>query len=202
VADIERRGKLLSTGFLGTPYSLDVLAEAGHDRLVYDLLLRTAYPSWGYMIAHNATTIWERWNGDVGSRVMNSFNHYALGGVAGFMFRRIAGINPVEPGFARFEFNPVFDARMRRAGGRYESRAGLIATAWEWRSDRDFALDISVPANARCVVHLPTRSTDNVREGGRRIERRSGFRPIVRDDRLILEIGSGDYTFTLPAAQR
>jgi alpha-L-rhamnosidase len=197
VADIERRGKLLSTGFLGTPYSLDVLAEAGHDSLVYDLLLRTAYPSWGYMIAHNATTIWERWNGDVGSRVMNSFNHYALGGVAGFMFRRIAGISPIEPGFARFEFNPIFDARMRKAGGRYESQAGLIATAWEWRSDREFALDISIPANARCTLHLPTRSIDNVLEGGRRIGGRSGFKPIAREGRLVLEIGSGDYAFTL-----
>jgi alpha-L-rhamnosidase len=197
VADIERRGKLLSTGFLGTPYSLDVLAEAGHDSLVYDLLLRTAYPSWGYMIARNATTIWERWNGDVGSRAMNSFNHYALGAVAGFMFRRIAGINPTEPGFARFEFNPVFDARMRKAGGQYESQMGLIATAWEWRSDRDFALDISVPANARCALHLPTRSIDNVREGGRQIGRRTGFKPIAGDDRLVLEIGSGDYVFTL-----
>ena len=199
VADIERRGKLLSTGFLGTPYSLDVLADAGHDRLVYDLLLRTAYPSWGYMIAHGATTIWERWNGDVGSRVMNSFNHYALGAVAGFMFRRIAGINPTAPGFTRFEFNPVFDGRMRKAGGRYESQAGLIATAWEWRSDRDFALAISVPANARCALHLPTRSIDRVREGGRLIGRRSGFKPITRDDRLVLEIGSGDYAFTVRA---
>lgn len=197
VSDIERRGKLLSTGFLGTPYSLDVLAEAGRDSLVYDLLLRTAYPSWGYMIARNATTIWERRNGDVGSRVMNSFNHYALGAVAGFMFRRIAGINPTEPGFSRFEFNPIFDARMRKAGGRYESQAGLIATAWEWRSDQDFALDISVPANARCALHLPTRSIDNVREGGRQIGRRSGFKPIAHDNRLVLEIGSGDYAFTL-----
>jgi len=197
VADIEGRGKLLSTGFLGTPYSLDVLAEAGHDGLVYDLLLRTAYPSWGYMIAHGATTIWERWNGDVGSRVMNSFNHYALGAVAGFMFRRIAGIDPIEPGFARFAFNPVFDARMRKAGGRYESQAGLIATAWEWRSDRDFALEISVPPNARCAVHLPTRSIDSVREGGRQIGRRGGFQPIARDGRLVLGIGSGDYTFTV-----
>lgn len=46
VADIRRRGTLLSTGFLGTPYSLDVLADAGEIGLVYDLLLRTDYPSW------------------------------------------------------------------------------------------------------------------------------------------------------------
>ena len=63
--------------------------SAGPD-LVYDLLLRTEFPSWGYMIAKGATTIWERWNGDTGDVAMNSFNHYALGAVAGFLFRRVA----------------------------------------------------------------------------------------------------------------
>jgi len=28
------------------------------------LLLSTEYPSWGYLVAHGATTMWERWNGD------------------------------------------------------------------------------------------------------------------------------------------
>ena len=77
--EIEGRGGVLSTGFLGTPFSLDVLADIGRADLVYDLLLRTEFPSWGYMIAKGATTIWERWNGDTGDVAMNSFNHYAFG---------------------------------------------------------------------------------------------------------------------------
>ncbi|MBW8882801.1 MAG: family 78 glycoside hydrolase catalytic domain, partial [Asticcacaulis sp.] len=88
--NIVRRGNLLTTGFLGTPPSLDVLADNGYGSSVYDLLLRTAYPSWGYMIVHGATTTWERWNGDAGDVSMNSFNHYALGAVIGFVYRRIA----------------------------------------------------------------------------------------------------------------
>ena len=104
--DIEGRGGVLSTGFLGTPFSLDVLADVGRADLVYDLLLRTEFPSWGYMIAKGATTIWERWNGDVGDVAMNSFNHYALGAVAGFLFRRVAGIAPAAPGFASVALGP------------------------------------------------------------------------------------------------
>jgi alpha-L-rhamnosidase len=167
VADIVRRGTLLSTGFLGTPYSLDVLADAGHATLVYDLLLRTAYPSWGYMIAKQATTIWERWNGDTGDLAMNSFNHYALGAVAGFMFRRIAGIDPVEPGFARFRFDPVHDPRMPSGGARYLSRSGLIATDWKRGKDGGFTLDVTIPANTRGTLHLPARHLAQVSEGGR-----------------------------------
>ncbi|MFV0624504.1 family 78 glycoside hydrolase catalytic domain [Sphingomonas sp. ac-8] len=199
VADIVRRGTLLSTGFLGTPYSLDVLADAGRATLVYDLLLRTAFPSWGYMIAKNATTIWERWNGDVGDVAMNSFNHYALGAVAGFMFRRLAGIDPVEPGFARFRFDPVYDPRMPQGGGRYDSRVGRIETAWRQTPEGDFTLRLQVPANARCTLRLPARSPTQVREGGRAlasvrgIERRSG-------DKVTLDVGGGRYDFTVSRA--
>src|SRR3546814_10340555 len=48
-ADIRGRGMTLSTGFLGTPYLLDVLADAGKLDEVAGLLLQTGYPSWGYM---------------------------------------------------------------------------------------------------------------------------------------------------------
>ena len=90
-ANIIRRGNFLTSGFIGTAYSLDALAEAGYPDTVYDLLLRTQYPSWGYMVVKGATTIWERWNGDTGDVKMNSYNHYALGAVTGFVFRRKIG---------------------------------------------------------------------------------------------------------------
>ncbi|HEX7781576.1 MAG TPA: family 78 glycoside hydrolase catalytic domain [Sphingobium sp.] len=193
VADIERRGKVLSTGFLGTPYSLDVLADAGHIGLVYDLLLRTAYPSWGYMIAHNATTTWERWNADMEGDSMNSYNHYALGAVSGFMFRRIAGISPIVPGFARFRFDPVYDPRMPNAGARYESQAGPIVTNWQRRPDGAFALDLSVPANSRCELHLPATSVAQVRADGGTATR---FKAMP-GRKLVLDVGSGDYAFSV-----
>jgi len=36
-------------------------------------------------------------------------NHYALGAVCGFLFRRLAGIAPLEPGFRRIEVRPLID---------------------------------------------------------------------------------------------
>ncbi len=130
--EIGGRGGVLSTGFLGTPFSLDVLADIGRADLVYDLLLRTEFPSWGYMIAKGATTIWERWNGDTGDVAMNSFNHYAFGAVGGFLFRRVAGIDAAAPGFREITVAPVLDPRVRRAGADYESVLGRISTDWTW----------------------------------------------------------------------
>lgn len=196
-ADIRRRGTLISTGFLGTPYSLDALADQGQEALVYDLLLRTAFPSWGYMIAKGATTIWERWNADMVDSAMNSYNHYALGAVAGFIFRRVAGIDPTSAGFLTWRFNPVLDTRLERGGASYDSVLGPIRTDWRNRAD-GFAAQISVPANSRAEIWLPAASVDAIREGGRTIDAAPGLRPIgLRGDRFILEAGSGDYSFTV-----
>jgi alpha-L-rhamnosidase len=194
VADIQRRGTLLSTGFLGTPNSLDALAEAGYGRLVYDLLLRTDFPSWGYMVKHGATTIWERWNGDTGDVVMNSYNHYALGAVCGFVFRRIAGIAPLAAGFRRIAIRPVVDPRVPHAGARYVSAMGPITTDWRLEGGR-FQLAVSIPANTSALVHLPVSPGAAIRESGRALPR-PGVHLVRRSNsEAIVEIGAGSYDF-------
>ncbi|MCE7798853.1 glycoside hydrolase family 78 protein [Sphingobium sufflavum] len=199
VADIRRRGTLLSTGFLGTPYSLDVLANAGETQLVYDLLLRTEFPSWGYMISRKATTIWERWNGDAGDKTMNSFNHYALGAVAGFLWRRIAGIDALSPGFTRFRFNPVYDGRLQKGGGRYRSRSGLISTEWEFGGNGNYRLKLLVPPNSEAVVVLPTGNAATISRNGKKLP---STIKIVReaDNRMSLIAGPGEHEFLIERA--
>ena len=81
---IHKDGDKLQTGFIGTPYILHVLSRYGYNKLAYTLLLRQEYPSWLYPITKSATTIWEHWdgvmpNGEMWSKDMNSFNHYAYG---------------------------------------------------------------------------------------------------------------------------
>ena len=95
VRKIEENHWLLGTGFLGTPYLLEVLSDTGHSDVAYRLLLNKEYPSWGYLIDHGATTTWERWNGDTmrNDPSMNSYNHYAYGAVAEWMYRYAAGID-------------------------------------------------------------------------------------------------------------
>jgi len=196
VADIRRRGTLLSTGFLGTPFSLDALADNDQDALVYDLLLRTDFPSWGYMIRKDATTIWERWNGDVGDVSMNSFNHYALGAVTGFVFRRIAGIEPIRPGFLSFRFDPVLDPRVPQGGGDYDSVLGRISTDWALKPDGGFDLRLVAPTNSRAEVHIPARASDAVRVNGAPAAQAPGVTVKgMKRGRLVLEIGSGDHRF-------
>ena len=49
------------------------------------------------------TTVWERWDsllpdGTVNPGTMTSFNHYALGAVADWLHRVVAGLAPAAPG--------------------------------------------------------------------------------------------------------
>lgn len=196
VADIRRRGNLLSTGFLGTPFSLDALADNDQDSVVYDLLLRTDFPSWGYMIRKDATTIWERWNGDVGDVSMNSFNHYALGAVTGFVFRRIAGIEPIRAGFLSFRFDPVLDPRVPKGGGDYDSVLGRISTDWELKSDGGFTLRLVAPTNSRAEVHVPAKSVEAVRVNGVPAAQAPGVTVLgLKRGRVVLDVGSGERRF-------
>jgi alpha-L-rhamnosidase len=191
-ADIERRGTRLSTGFLGTPYLLDALADTGHEQLAVSLLLQTQYPSWGYMIAKGATTMWERWNGDVGDVAMNSYNHYAFGAVVGFMYRRLAGIAEAAPGFRRIAVDPIYDRRLGRVRARYDSCLGPIATDIQGGGHGLTQLALELPANSLAEVRLPGRPHD-WQEGGRPLGTAAQRLIGSQGSHFIVELGSGKY---------
>ena len=55
-------------------------------------------------VSMGATTIWERWDsmlpdGSINPGDMTSFNHYALGAVADWLYQVVAGIQPAAPGY-------------------------------------------------------------------------------------------------------
>ncbi|MGH1560675.1 alpha-L-rhamnosidase C-terminal domain-containing protein [Caulobacter segnis] len=163
-ADIRRRGTKLSTGFIGTPYILDVLADHGHADLAHGLLLQTDLPSWGYRVGQGATTVFERWDGLKDGVVTGSLNHYAFGAVCGFVWRRIIGIDALEPGFRRIAIRPLFDPRLPGAAGGYESVVGRISSTWR-RTAGGVRLDVAIPANTTARVELPGRAAVEIGAG-------------------------------------
>lgn len=196
VDDIRRRGMKLSTGFLGTPYLLDVLADAGRWDEVIGLLLQSEYPSWGYMVAKDATTMWERWNGDVGDLSMNSYNHYAFGAIVGFFYRRLAGIAEKAPGFRRIAVRPAWLPQVGPVSARYDSCVGMIATEVEGDGNGLSALVLTIPANCTAEVELPAGPA--WREGSRLLADHPDVRHHREGPELVrFEIGSGSYEFAV-----
>ncbi len=163
-ASIRERETHLSTGFVGTPYLLHALTRYGRVDTAYDLLLQTTYPSWLYPLSQGATTIWEHWDGikpdgTFWSPDMNSFNHYAYGAVGEWIYRVMAGINPVEdaPGFKSILIRPIPHAAIDWARAAYDSLYGRIDSEWRLHDGR-FELTVEVPANTTARVEFPHRT--------------------------------------------
>lgn len=151
-------GTHLLTGFVGTPYILHALSDFGHADIAYSLLLRKEYPSWLYPVTKGATTIWEHWDGlkedgSFWSAEMNSFNHYAYGSVADWVYGVAAGITPVEdaPGYARVRIAPIPDARLDWLSASLETRQGLVLSQWK-KQDDFWRYEITTPVEAEIVI--------------------------------------------------
>lgn len=202
--NIRQKGNRLQTGFLGTAILLPTLTEIGRSDLSYTLLLQHANPSWLYSVDQGATTIWERWNsytlesgfGDVG---MNSFNHYAYGAVAAWMFGSMAGISadPSHPGFKRILIAPQPDCRLSVKTS-YDSAYGEI-TAESRYEDNLWTYDCTLPANTTAEIRIPASSADRCRVNGKALSaltlEADGIAYRGTDGTLVFEAVSGKYSF-------
>lgn len=203
VANIDDRGHL-TTGFLGTPHLNPVLSAYGYDAQAYALLLRTEYPSWLYPVTMGATTIWERWDGikpdstfqDPG---MNSFNHYAYGAIGEWLYKEVAGIQAVAPGYKDIVIAPTPGGGLTHARGFLDSGYGRIESDWTIEEGQ-FQLAVTIPANTQATVRLPDALLDAVTEGGQTLAEAEGISASQQEgDDVVLRVGAGAYVFAYDA---
>lgn len=204
---VDEAGPAVTTGFLGVSLIAPVLDQHGHPDLAHALLRRTEPPSWLYPLRHNATTIWERWDGYTDERgfqvpAMNSFNHYALGSVGEWLYRGVAGLDqaPDSVGYRDLLIRPRL-GHLGHAGARYESVRGTISTSWS-RVDGTLKLNVTVPPGATATVHVPTADPGGVRERGLPVREAIGVRVVnVEPGALVCRLTSGEFHFTSAVPQ-
>ena len=187
----------LATGFLGTPYLLGALTDSGHADVAYRLLLSTDYPSWGYLVEHGATTMWERWNGDqVNDPSMNSFNHYAYGSVAEWIYRYAAGVDTAAPdvGFHTILLHPNFDARLGSLDFAYESPYGIVHSAWLVAGSRA-TWRLTIPANASGRLLLSSADAARFKLKGETLSAGRTLKSSAAGAGRIYQIPAGAYSF-------
>jgi alpha-L-rhamnosidase len=186
----------LGTGFLGTPYLLAALTDTGHLDVAYHLLLDTEYPSWGYLVEHGATTMWERWNGDQMRKdpSMNSYNHYAYGAVADWVYRYAAGIDTVssDAGFHKIYLHPNFSDALGAVNFSYESRYGTIRSEWEVSGGKA-SWKLTIPANSS--GRLPASVADGLRLDGKELAGNSRVHMMHEGGETVYEVPAGNYAF-------
>lgn len=149
---LDNYGWRLGTGFLSTPFILDVLAELDIE-YAYRLLKNEELPGWLAMPKNGATTIWEAWEGNtVKAKGLASLNHYSKGAVCEWFFSSMCGISVA--GENAFRFAPRPGGTLTFARASYKSVYGTVKGGWE-RTEDGIRFTLTVPAGCIAEVTLP-----------------------------------------------
>jgi alpha-L-rhamnosidase len=197
----------LTTGIIGTRYLLDVLLETGNSALAYELATQTTYPSWGFMIARGATTLWELWQEKTGPG-MNSHNHPMLGSYGAWFYRALAGIDQKasSTGYKEIQIKPQMVRDLTYAAGSIMTVRGPLRSEWK-RTDRTLELKVAIPVNCQAEITLPKFNLTEVVLKDQSVQIYAfgqfltGIEGITMVDEtentLVIHVGSGEYYFEL-----
>jgi alpha-L-rhamnosidase len=198
VQKIHDAGDHIGTGVDGCQWLMRVLAENGRSDLAYTLATQRTFPSWGYMVDHGATTVWELWNGDTADPSMNSQNHVMLiGDLSVWLFEYLGGIqpDPQNPGFKHFTLDPHPVGDLTYVRATHRSPYGLITSNWS-RTNGEFDWNVTVPPNSSATVSVPAATAADVTESGQPLAQAPGV-TVLREEngRVVLDVGAGSYQF-------
>ncbi|HPE68952.1 MAG TPA: family 78 glycoside hydrolase catalytic domain [Thermotogota bacterium] len=185
---IRRSDYHVDTGIVGTRFILDVLSDGGRMDVAWKMVKNPDYPGWGYMVNQGATTLWERWEKLTGFS-MNSHNHIMLGSVDGWLYKYVAGMRPLEAGWAKILFQVPSLEDIRFASASVKTPRGKASVSWKRRKGELEAV-IRVPVSAKAQVRLPLPEGAKVWEGGREVFSRTSTAGIFET-----ETASGLYRF-------
>jgi alpha-L-rhamnosidase len=197
----------LTTGIIGTKYIMELLTRTGTSDLAYDIACKTDYPSWGYMIANGATTLWELWQKREGPS-MNSHNHPMFGSVGSWLYKALAGINlaPGTAGFERILIAPQMVRDLTHASGSTTTVRGEVACAWS-RTERSVRVEVTVPFGSEAEVVIPKLGIRDIKisEGGQTIWMADRYvagaagvgGAVDKDGAIRITTGGGRYVFLL-----
>jgi alpha-L-rhamnosidase len=197
----------LTTGIIGTKYIMEVLTQNGAPDLAYDIACKTDFPSWGYMIANGATTLWELWQNREGSS-MNSHNHPMFGSVGAWFYKALAGLNlaPGTTGFEKILVQPQMVRDLTHASGSTRTVRGEVACAWS-RTELAVRVAVTIPFGSEAEVVIPKLGIRDIKisEGGQTIWADGHYvagaagvsGAVDKDGAIRVRTGGGRYVFVL-----
>jgi alpha-L-rhamnosidase len=193
---IHARKDHVGTGFVATPWLLQILASHRETALANRMVNQKDFPGWNTLI--KCGVLKEGWEG--GNAQMPSTG----GSVGAWLFQSVLGIQPDEsgPGFKKFILAPQPDPAtgLTSAQGYYDSNFGRITSEWKCDAGK-FAFHAVVPVNTTATVFIPTADPNSVTESGQPATKSPGVKFLrVDDNAAVYEVESGRYDFasTLP----
>jgi alpha-L-rhamnosidase len=199
VDQIARDNHHLTTGFVGTPWLLTGLTEAGQGELAYRIATQPDYPGFIDAVLNRGNTVMkEDWKG--GRVQMPSLQ----GPIGSWFYQSLAGIrpDPAAPGFKRFSIRPELAGDLAWVKAHHDSGHGRIAVWWR-RAPSAFEMEVTVPPNTQARIHVPASGEADVREGERPAASAPGvtLHSTSATERVFV-VGSGHYRFVVRNLQQ
>jgi alpha-L-rhamnosidase len=141
----------INCGQNGHGYMLQVLSRYGRDDLVARIHTNTTGPSFGYWVTQGKTNTPEQWDG--GGSQQHQMNNVIPEWVCG----SLAGISPGSPGFGEINIKPTCATTYvpDHVTCSLETVRGTVTADWT-RSDSQYSLNVTIPANCSAMVYIPT----------------------------------------------
>jgi hypothetical protein len=193
VADIRRHQNHVTAGDIGFHYLVRALTDSGRSDVLYDMLMRTDSPSYGYQLSHGATALTEAWDANPDS----SQDHFMLGHAEEWFYRGLAGIDfDLDRGEERrIWIHPQIVGDLHSVSASYKSVLGLIASRWQREADT-LRLDVSIPPGATATISFPPEFGRSVKESGRDLRGDEGVLSMSDGNGPIsIVVASGNYRF-------
>ena len=169
----------MQVGVIGVQALLRVLCENGMADLAYETAMSPDRPSYGNMIDHGATSLWEFIHTfkkgteyDVTVGKIKSMNHHFWGDIAAWYITYIAGIriNEELDDVYRVDISPYFVKQLDQAEARHEMPYGTVVSSWQRLNEREISLFVSLPqgAHGQLKLHDGWKCEDTALCGGKK----------------------------------
>lgn len=157
----KKRG-MFDTGILATDIIPRILFTNGYEQTAFDMLSSRGEISFGYMMEHGATTLWEDWHPE------RSLNHPMFGAATRYLFEYILGIRQRadSKAYEYVDIEPKIVDGLNKAKGHITTEKGVFSVSYE-KNNGDIEFNITIPeaSQARFIYknnRMPLKAGNNI----------------------------------------
>lgn len=152
---VHSRGDRLTSGFAATKAVVRALADADGGSSLLAAVRQTEQPGIGAMLVDGPGTFWETWWIDNENVGVASLDHIGLAApFAAWVWRDVAGLRVLEPGFRRFALDPRLLSEVSSSRFSRDTARGRIVASWQL-ADGAYSAELSVPVGSIAEVTCP-----------------------------------------------
>ena len=189
-AAVHVRGDRLASGFAATKAVVRALADADGGSSLLAAVRQPEQPGIGAMLIDGPGTFWETWWIDNENVGVASLDHIGLAApFAAWVWRDVAGLRLLEPGFRRFTLDPRLLSAVTSSRFSRDTARGTIMASWQL-ADGVYRAELTVPVGSIAEVTCP--GANEVVLDGQPAATQTG-----NSGRRIVIVGSGEHAVTV-----